>query len=217
MRRNPSELEYLNTVLLMFLTALTGHAIFPMRPVVTLTTVVLFVVIIAFKLRSKVLGYVKALTRVNRKEGDKDLISSPTDDCPLLPALPDSVTRSDADIIERAAWVLRMTHHVFSERHKGSHNVIVINDKLKYKFYAEGILESFLINYHSKNMAGLVPYSVVVFREGTFLNMGDGGDINWDWQGNFFRSGDKLLAFEPCVPGVEYKQDPWVATKSRSF
>ncbi|MCJ1347325.1 hypothetical protein MMC31_005548 [Peltigera leucophlebia] len=187
-----------------------------MRPTVIWATVVLFAVIVALKLRSKVSGYVKPLTRVKQNERHTDLISSSNhsqpDDCSLRAALPESVTRSDADSIDRADWVLRMTHHVFSERHQGTHNVIVINDKLKYKFYAKGILERFLVNYHNKNIAGSVPYAVVVFREGTFLNLGDGGDINWDWQGNFMRSGDKLLAFKPCVPGVGYKQDPWVAT-----
>lgn len=187
-----------------------------MRPILTWATVVLFVVTIALQLRSKVSRYGKALTRINKKEVNRDLVSSSNlfqpNDCPLRPALPESVTRSDADFIDRADWVLRMTHHVFSERHQGSHNVIVINDKLKYKFYAEGILERFLVNYNNKSIAGPVPYAVVVFREGTFLNMGDGGDINWDWQGNFIRSGDKLLAFEPCVRGVKYKQDPWLAT-----
>lgn len=176
----------------------------------------LFVIIIAVKLRSKVSRYVKALTRINKEERHRDIVSSPdsppTDDRPLRPELPESVTRSDTDLIDRAAWVLRMTHHVFSERHKGSHNVVVINDKLRYQFYAEGILERFLINYHSKSRAGIVPYAVIVFREGTLVNIGDGGDINWDWQGNFIRGGDKLLAFESCVRGVEYKHDPWVAT-----
>ena len=187
-----------------------------MRPIVTWATVVLFVVNIALQLRSKVSRYGKALRRINKNEVNRDLVSSSNlfqpNDWPLRSALPDSVTGSDADFIDRADWVLRMTHHVFSERHQGSHNVIVINDKLKYKFYAEGILERFLVNYHNKSISGPVPYAVVVFREGTFLNMGDGGDINWDWQGNFTRSGDKLLVFEPCVRGVKYKQDPWLAT-----
>lgn len=186
-----------------------------MRPVVTWATVVLFVVFIVVKLRAKVSRYVNAWTRANKKKRRSDFVSCSNflpPDCPLLPTLPEPVTRSDVDFIDRAAWVQRMTHHVFSERHKGSHNVIVINDKLKYTFHAKGILERFLINYYSKSIAGLVPYAVVVFTEGTLLNMGDGGDINWDWQGNFIRTGNKLLAFKPCVHGVEYKQHPWVAT-----
>lgn len=171
-----------------------------------------FIVIVAVNLRSKVSRYVKAFTRINKKAGHRDLVSSsnffPPDDCPLHPALPESVTRSDVDFIDRAAWVLRMNHHVFSERHKGSHNVVVINDKLKYQFDAQGILERLLINYHRKSRAGIVPYAVVVFREGILVNMGDGGDINWDWQGNFIRRGNNVLIFKPCVPGAAYKHGP---------
>ncbi len=183
-----------------------------MRPTVIWATIVLFVVIVAVKLRSKVSRYVKALRQINQKERRK-VLASPSnffqpDDCSLRPVLPESVTRSDAEFIDRADWVLRMTRHVFFERHEGSHNVIVINDKLKYQFDAQGILERFLINYHSKTRAGLVPYAVVVFREGILVNMGDGGDINWDWQGNFIRTGNNVLVFKPCVPGIAYKHGP---------
>ena len=50
-----------------------------------------------------------------------------------------------------------------------------------------------------------MPYEVVVFKEGTLVNMGDGGDINWDWMSNFERNGTKLLIFKPCVASVIYK------------
>lgn len=183
-----------------------------MRPVITWVTVLLFVVLIVVKLRAKVSRYVNALTQASKKERKSDFVSClnfpPPDDCPLPPTLPEPVTRSDVDFIDRAAWVQRMTHHVFSERHKGSHNVIVINDKLKYQFDAQGILERFLISYYSDSRAGRVPYAVVVFREGMLVNMGDGGDINWDWQGNVIRSGNKMLAFKPCVPGIAYEHGP---------
>lgn len=49
-----------------------------------------------------------------------------------------------------------------------------------------------------------MPYAVVAFREGTFLNPGGGGDINWDWQGNFKRSGNKDLVFKPCFSDIAY-------------
>lgn len=167
-------------------------------------------VLIVVKLRAKVSRYVNALTRAYKKERKSDFVSCsnfpPPDDCPLLPTLPESVTRSDVDLIDRAAWVLRLTHHVFSERHKGSHNVLVINDNLEYHFDAQGILERFLITYRSQSRAGNVSYAVVVFSEGRLVNMGDGGDINWDWQGNCMRSGNKMLTFKPCVPGIAYKQ-----------
>lgn len=186
--------------------ALTGHAVFLMRLIVTWATIVLFVIIFAIKLRPKV------LTRISQKERRRGHVlssnSTQSKDCSLCLTLPESVTRSDVDFIDREAWVQRMTHHVFSERHKGSHNVIVINDNLKYQFDAQGILERFLISYYSDSRAGRVPYAVVVFREGMLVNMGDGGDINWDWQGNVIRSGNKMLTFKPCVPGIAYEHVP---------
>ncbi|MCJ1380880.1 hypothetical protein MMC17_003989 [Xylographa soralifera] len=125
--------------------------------------------------------------------------------------LPGSITRSDSDTIKRDAWVLRMVHHMFGERHQGHYNVVVINADLEYRFKPEGVVERFLIDYHNKHRPWVVPYEVVVFREGTLENMGDGGDINWDWQGNFVRSDNRRLTFRPCVRGVVYKQHPWIA------
>lgn len=210
MKRYQSELESLDTILLLTLIALTEHAVFPLRPVVAWATVLLYLVLIVVKLRAKASLYVQALIRLNKKERRRYAVSSSKsfqlNDCPLRSALPDSITRSDVDFIDRAAWVLRLTHHVFAERHKGSHNVLVINDKLEYHFDAQGILERFLITYRSQSRAGNVPYAVVVFSEGRLVNMGDGGDINWDWQGNSMRSGNKMLTFNPCVPGIAYKQ-----------
>lgn len=69
-------------------------------------------------------------------------------------------------------------------------------------------MERFLIKYHVEIRAGLVPYAVVAFREGTSVNPGDEGDINWDWQGKSLRSGNKNLVFIPCVPDIAYKHCP---------
>lgn len=100
---------------------------------------------------------------------------------------------------------MRITHHIFSERHKGSHNVIV-NDNLEYQFDAQGILERLLINYHRKSRAGLVSYAVVVFREVILVNMEDRG-----YQlglANFIRSVNSVLVFKSCLPGIAYKHVP---------
>ena len=141
---------------------------------------------------------------------DDDLVTERVndEDKPADAPLPLSIVRSD---IERAAWVLRMTRHVFTDRHEGRYNVVVINDELEYHFKPEGVVEKSLIKFHNLKRPWIVPYSVVVFRKGTLLNLGDGGDINWDWQGNFTRNGNKLLNFERCISGVQYKQDPWNA------
>lgn len=141
---------------------------------------------------------------------DHDPVSAPFYDIlkPKTAGLSPSIVRSD---IGRVAWVLRMTRHVFTDRHEGRYNVVVINDDLEYRFQPEAVVEKFLIKFHISKRPWIVPYSVVVFDRGTLLNLGDGGDINWDWQGNFTRSGNKRLTFEPCISGVQYKQDPWNA------
>jgi hypothetical protein len=58
----------------------------------------------------------------------------------------------------------------------------------------------------------MVPYEITVFKSGVLYNMGDGGDINWDWMGNFQRQGTSMLTFSPCDSEVAYIQDPWIAS-----
>ena len=125
--------------------------------------------------------------------------------------LPDTITRSVEDHIDRGAWVLRLSHHVFAERHRKRHNVVVINNELEYHLNVKGIVERFVVKFYQQQNPKMVPYEVIVFKEGTLMNIGDGGDINWDWMGNFVRNDTKLLTFKPCIAGVFYKQDPWLA------
>ena len=125
--------------------------------------------------------------------------------------LPQTVTRSVEDFIDRGAWVLRLCHHVFTERHKSRHNVIVINKQLEYHLNVHSITERFEVMFHQTKKPKMVPYEVIVFAEGILVNRGDGGDINWSWMGNFVRNGLKLLVFKPCVATVVYKQDAWHA------
>ena len=126
--------------------------------------------------------------------------------------LPETITRSVEDHIDRGAWVLRLSHHVFTERHQCRHNVVIINNELEYHINVKGTVERFVVKFYQQRRPKIVPYEVIVFKEGTLVNMGDGGDINWDWMGNFERNGTKLLIFKPCVAGVVYKQDPWLAS-----
>jgi len=119
---------------------------------------------------------------------------------------------SHHETIDRGQWVLRMTRHVFNERHEGQHNVVVINKELEYHFDIEGIVERHHAKYYEPPSSRLVPYDVVVFREGVLHNMGDGGDINWDWMGNFERHGTGMLVFKPCQHDKRYLQDPWIAS-----
>jgi hypothetical protein len=125
--------------------------------------------------------------------------------------LPETITRSVEDHIARSAWVLRLCHHVFAERHQSRYNVVVINNELEYHFNANGTVERFVVKFYQRQSPKMVPYDVLVFPEGTIVNRGDGGDVNWDWMGNFVRNGTKLLIFKPCVASFVYKQDPWLA------
>jgi len=123
--------------------------------------------------------------------------------------LPAFITASDSDNVSHAQWVLRLTRYIFNERHGARYNVVVINKQLEYHFNADHIMERHYVRYFEPQRAKAVPYEVVVFREGVLYNMGDGGDINWDWMGNFERSGNCMLTFRPCKLGVKYVQDPW--------
>lgn len=147
---------------------------------------------------------------------DNPPLETPADPAKVIQSssseLPETITRSVEDLIDRSAWVLRLSNHVFTERHQSRHNVVVINNELEYHLNVKGTVERFVVKFYQQRKPNMVPYEVVVFKEGTLVNMGDGGDINWDWMGNFERNGTKLLTFKPCVAGVVYKQDPWLAS-----
>lgn len=125
-------------------------------------------------------------------------------------SLPEWVLSSDSENIDRAQWVLRMSRYVFKERHQSRYNVVVINQELEYHFDAEGIVERHHVKYYEPPNSRMVPYEITVFESGVLYNMGDGGDINWDWMGNFKRQGTSMLTFSPCESKVAYIQDPWI-------
>lgn len=184
---------------------------------------ILIAALSAFQLRHRSPADGEAFVMGDEKESytDNESAASQTahDRTPLPAELPPSVTRSDQHLIGRDAWVLRMTHHVFEERHHSRYNVLVVNNDLEYHFSAEGVVEEFVVKYNESKhrlptvTTKVVPYRIIVFNEGSMVNMGDGGDVNWDWQGNFVRSGTKVVSFKPCVPGFQYQQDPWLAVK----
>ena len=98
--------------------------------------------------------------------------------------LPSSTTASDGHLMGRDAWVFQMIHYMFVTRHQSRLNVVVINDDLEYHFDAEEITEDFRATYHQAGRLSprVVPYPIIAFREGSLVNLGNGGDINWDWQ-----------------------------------
>jgi hypothetical protein len=125
--------------------------------------------------------------------------------------LPVSITESS---IARDAWVLRLTEHVFDERHRSRYNVLVIKEDLEYFFSPDVVVEEVCAEYQeTKDNGGsqgnrTIRYRITVFESGSLVNLGDGGDINWDWKGNFNRTSGKTLTFSPCVRGTRYQQDP---------
>jgi hypothetical protein len=144
---------------------------------------------------------------------DKKNMLQHTDEDGTPGALPTAITQSN---IARDSWVLRMTQHVFDERHRGRYNVLVINEELEYFFGPEGVVEEKYVDFYESSRGEgrsrrVIKYRITVFKSGSLVNLGDGGDINWDWKGNFDRTSAKTLAFKPCVTGVQYQQDPWQA------
>lgn len=69
---------------------------------------------------------------------------------------------------------------------KQKYNVMVFNLNQDHWYNLEG--EVF---YHSVYYGG-IPYGIWVFEGGVFQNKGDGGFINWAFEGDFHRSGDEL-------------------------
>ncbi|KAI9770185.1 MAG: hypothetical protein M1839_003251 [Geoglossum umbratile] len=111
------------------------------------------------------------------------------------PELPQSVTRSDEGSIGRDDWVQRLTHHVFAERHGGRYNVLTIHMNIDHLFKPDGVVERFSLTYANPKEAQVIPYDVIVFRRGYMWRFGDGGYINWCFEGNFDRF-DNFVTFK---------------------
>ncbi|KAI9765615.1 MAG: hypothetical protein M1840_007304 [Geoglossum simile] len=109
--------------------------------------------------------------------------------------LPQSITQSDGVPIGRDDWVQRLTHHVFAERHGGRYNVLTVHTDIDHRFAPEGVVERLSLYYINSKKDQVIPYDVIVFRKGTMLRLGDGGYINWCFEGNFERL-DNFVTFK---------------------
>ena len=67
---------------------------------------------------------------------------------------------------------------------KRRHNVMVFN--LNGGYDASGLQG--VRDFHVYTYSG-IPYGVWIFKSGTFVNQGDGGFINWAFEGRFTRTG----------------------------
>jgi hypothetical protein len=65
----------------------------------------------------------------------------------------------------------------------GRYNIMVINTKLNYSLDLKGVVGD--VTYHHSTYG----YRVLVFESGTVVNRGDGGWINWGFQGVWNRDG----------------------------
>lgn len=76
----------------------------------------------------------------------------------------------------------------FDRKYDSKYNVMVFNNEQPSAYNLRGVRENFVRTYCG------IPYKVFVFRSGKFRNKGDGGFINWCFQGNFRRDGG-LITF----------------------
>ena len=96
---------------------------------------------------------------------------------------------ADEHRLSRGGWVTRLGNHVYNIRHGGRFNVLVINTELERYFIPEDVIETFEALYQSSKARRTVRYEVTVFRHGHLINLGDGGQINWFFGGNFEKIG----------------------------
>lgn len=68
---------------------------------------------------------------------------------------------------------------------RGKYNVMVFNMSQPYDRDIRGQKFFKQVNYQG------VPYGIWIFEDGTFTNKGDGGYINWAFNGKFQRSGNQ--------------------------
>jgi hypothetical protein len=113
-----------------------------------------------------------------------------------LGELPAEVTNSDSPAYDRSTWVRRINGHVFEQRHKGRHNVLTINTELEYYLSMRECIEEFNVPYWDSDGRKIV-YRIVVFDKGELVNLGDGGFINWMFEGSYVRTGVSTLSFRP--------------------
>ncbi len=92
---------------------------------------------------------------------------------------------------------VKQTSEVAYGLYKQRYNVMVFNTSQNYDASGlKGVIKRLATNYQG------VPYVVFIFKSGTFVNQGDGGFINWAFQGNWKRSGNqnKTVTFTDPVP-----------------
>jgi hypothetical protein len=119
-----------------------------------------------------------------------------------FPALPRRITNSNEESVDRVVWVQRLTDHVFRQRHSGRYNVLTVNTKVWHRFLPEEVVERMPVTYTNSKTLQVIHYEVCVFQKGTMTLLGDGGYINWCFEGNFNRM-ENHVEFNP-LPAEDY-------------
>ena len=109
--------------------------------------------------------------------------------------VPQSIINPDEDTLHRGDWVRRLTSHVYTHRHNGHFNVLTINNSIEHHFTPEGLIEKLAITYTNSAKPEIIHFNVFVFRKRFLIRVGDGGYLNWCFEGNFDRS-DNQVVFE---------------------
>lgn len=107
---------------------------------------------------------------------------------PSLHILPESILSAD-ESIDRGDWVKRLISYVYKQ-YECKFNVLMIHTKIDHHFIPEGVVKRYEAVYKDIRNCKAIPYEVTVFRSGNIIRMGDGGFLNWYFQGKFEKLGD---------------------------
>lgn len=131
---------------------------------------------------------------------EEQVIASSSTTTPFgeFPPLPRSITNSNEESVDRVIWVQRLTDHVFRQRHGRRFNVLTLHTKVWHRFLPEGIVERLPVTYTNSKTLQVIHYEVTVFQNGNMTLLGDGGYINWCFEGNFDRM-DNHVQFNPIT------------------
>ena len=98
---------------------------------------------------------------------------------------------SDLDKKERAAWVLNLCGEVQKRINNQLCGIMVCKTDFADAGHCD-LVGYEQVFYHSR-LQGSIQFGVYVIRQGIFLNMGDGGYINWCFEGHKFYDGKSVI------------------------
>ena len=90
----------------------------------------------------------------------------------------------------REGFVKKLAESAFNQLTDEKYNVMVFNMNQSYTERLNGV-QLFKEEVYDDGFNGDIHYGVWIFEDGEFINRGDGGYINWAFQGWFERTGDQ--------------------------